>query len=63
MERLTTEFANAGIDRQQQNSAIFEREDATVPFSPARKGQQQSARTSRRFVELPLPTLVLRKPG
>jgi hypothetical protein len=30
MERLTTEFVRAGIDRQQQNPAISEREGARV---------------------------------
>jgi hypothetical protein len=39
MERLTTEFVLAGIDRQQQNPAISEREGATVPLAPGTRDQ------------------------
>lgn len=37
MERLTTEFGRAGIDRQQQNSPISEREGETVPLAAGRE--------------------------
>jgi hypothetical protein len=53
MERLTTEFVRAGIDRQQQNAAITEREGATVPLASGTKDQEQSTRTrSRRSAEV-----------
>jgi hypothetical protein len=49
MERLTTEFVRAGIDRQQQNPAISEREGTTVPLAPGTKDQEQSTWTRSRF--------------
>jgi hypothetical protein len=44
MERLTTEFVRAGIDRQQLNCAISEREGATVALAPGTRDQKQSTR-------------------
>jgi hypothetical protein len=50
MERLTTEFVRAGIDHHRQNSAISERERATIFLAPGTKDREQSTRTRSRHV-------------